>query len=79
MKFNIDDIQFAQCPILKPTGVSIMMQNQQQHRECRYSMINIELESLYLTADFKDIDLMFSLVVLPAAKVLAPPPAVFFS
>ena len=75
---NIDGVQFAQCPILKPTCVSILMKNESEYKECRFYMMNIDLENLFLTCDFKDIDLMYYLYkryeecIQPELELLAP-------
>mmetsp|Transcript_10735 Transcript_10735/g.16329 ORF Transcript_10735/g.16329 Transcript_10735/m.16329 type:complete len:240 (-) Transcript_10735:7124-7843(-) len=80
---EFEGIQFAFTKILNPTSILLFIQNQSEIQKFRASELTIEGEPLFLSADFKDIDLIYRIyrryeqVIYPALEKMwqtAPPP-----
>lgn len=77
-KLIVEGVRFAQSNILNPTYIGIRMVNQSTAKSIRLSELKIECDQLLLTADFKDIDFIYTLyrryelAIYPALMMMRP-------
>ena len=58
---DIDGIKYAQTKILNPTSVLLTMKSEGKFKKFRLSEISVDIATLFLSLDFKDVDFMYYL------------------
>ena len=56
------EVMFSQSKILQPTGISILIVNNYQHKKISFSNTKLDIDTLFLKLDFKDIDMLYTIM-----------------
>ena len=53
---------FSQSKILQPTSICILIVNNYQHKKISFSSTKLDIDTLFLKLDFKDIDMLYNIM-----------------